>query len=160
MVALNLQRGYKLTRNFTGVSETRTQILFILFSYPHQASKQFLLWEKKKAFPQKKKSFYIILSGIRMPKLHEPSLGPPGKKKRNFLRSGKFTFRKNLKTRNRNFLYNCKFPLLSRNHNFHTLEVNNVCFPIQGGKTGLFSSSRTGKHCFPALGLENRSSNL
>ena len=47
------------------------------------------------------------------------------------------------------FLYNCKFPLISRNHNFHTLEVNNVCFPILGGKTGLFF-----------LGLENRTSNL
>ena len=80
MVALDLKRGCKLTRNFTGVSENRTRILFILFSYPHQASKQLLLWEKK-GFPQKKKSFYIILSGIRMPKLHKPSLGRPGKKK-------------------------------------------------------------------------------
>ena len=43
MVALNLQRGCKLTRNFTGVDETHTRIVFILFSYPHQASKQLLL---------------------------------------------------------------------------------------------------------------------
>ena len=54
------------------------------------------------------------------------------------------------------FLYDCEFPLLSRNHNFHILEVNNVCLPILGRKTGLFSSPRTGKHCFPALGRENR----
>ena len=48
-------------------------------------------FEKKKVFPQKKKSFYIILSGIRMPKLHKPSLGHPGKKEPNFLLSGKLT---------------------------------------------------------------------